>query len=346
MANIIYGVAGEGMGHAIRSAVVIEHLLKKHEVVIVSSGKAFYYLSKRFNNVYKIMGLRFVIKKNKVKDIRTFFYNVIRILKGSLKSIRIIKHLIKKNKIDIAITDFEPFTNMAAGRLPLISIDNIHIIQNCRVEVSKKNLRLYLIARWVIHIFAYNADYFLITTFFFPKIRGKNTFLFAPVLREPILNANKKSENEYILVYQSSDSNKRLIRDIKNVNYNFLVYGFLGKKKKNITFREFNERDFIKDLANCTAVITNGGNLLISEAIFLGKPVLVIPILKHFEQLMNAAYFKKLGYGLYIRKSNEKAISKFISNIDFYKTNLRKYRRSDNSKFFEKLDYLIAALKK
>ncbi len=29
MARILYGVAGEGLGHAVRSRVVVEHLSKK-----------------------------------------------------------------------------------------------------------------------------------------------------------------------------------------------------------------------------------------------------------------------------------------------------------------------------
>ena len=39
--NILYGVVGEGMGHATRSRVVIEHLRTKgHQVKVVVSGRA------------------------------------------------------------------------------------------------------------------------------------------------------------------------------------------------------------------------------------------------------------------------------------------------------------------
>ena len=39
--RILYGVVGEGMGHATRSRVVIEHLLAQgHEVHVVVSGRA------------------------------------------------------------------------------------------------------------------------------------------------------------------------------------------------------------------------------------------------------------------------------------------------------------------
>ena len=38
--RILYGVVGEGMGHATRSSVLLEHLTKQHEVHVVVSGRA------------------------------------------------------------------------------------------------------------------------------------------------------------------------------------------------------------------------------------------------------------------------------------------------------------------
>ena len=55
--KILYGVTGEGVGHAIRSRVLLEELVKEHEVHIVVSGRATEYLEKRFANVHRIWGL-------------------------------------------------------------------------------------------------------------------------------------------------------------------------------------------------------------------------------------------------------------------------------------------------
>jgi uncharacterized protein (TIGR00661 family) len=47
--RILYGVVGEGMGHATRSRVVLEHLLGQgHELHIMASGRARDFLAKRF----------------------------------------------------------------------------------------------------------------------------------------------------------------------------------------------------------------------------------------------------------------------------------------------------------
>ena len=42
--RILYGVNGEGLGHATRSEVVIGSLLNEHDVRVMASGAAFKYL--------------------------------------------------------------------------------------------------------------------------------------------------------------------------------------------------------------------------------------------------------------------------------------------------------------
>ena len=48
--RILYGVVGEGMGHAMRSRLVLEHLLEQgHDVEIMASGRAAEFLRTRFS---------------------------------------------------------------------------------------------------------------------------------------------------------------------------------------------------------------------------------------------------------------------------------------------------------
>ena len=195
MARILYGVAGEGMGHAIRSKVIIEHLLKKHELIIVSSRKPYEFLSKRFKEVYDIHGLHINYKNNKVQSIKTLLHNAYNLPKGSYKTLRKLMKIIKDFKPEIVISDFEPFTGLVSKFFDtkLISIDNMHIMTNCKFKIPKRYYKDYLAAKIVINSFIIKADYYLINTFFYPEIRKKNTFLFPPILRDEILKANFES---------------------------------------------------------------------------------------------------------------------------------------------------------
>src|SRR5689334_13685513 len=81
--RILYGVVGEGMGHAIRSRVILDELVKRHDVQVVVSGRAHDYLAKRANDhlqVKKIWGFTIVTEDNEVRKFRTVLENV----KGAL----------------------------------------------------------------------------------------------------------------------------------------------------------------------------------------------------------------------------------------------------------------------
>ena len=123
---------------------------------------------------------------------------------------------------------------------------------------------------------------------------------------------------------------------------NFIVYGFnIEKVEKNITFRKFNEDQFFKDLGSCKAVLTNGGFTLISESIYLKKPVLSIPVKGQFEQILNAIYLERLGYGEFHEELSVDVILNFLSNLDIYNKSLKSYSQDGNKALLKELDNLI-----
>ena len=75
--RILYGVNGEGLGHATRSRVVIRHLLSAgHEVKAAASGRAFPYLSQYLPDVEEIWGLSFALEQGRVDTWKTLVKNV------------------------------------------------------------------------------------------------------------------------------------------------------------------------------------------------------------------------------------------------------------------------------
>ena len=75
--KILYGVVGEGMGHAIRSSVILHKLVADgHDVHIVVSGRAHDFLKELFPKVSKIWGLTMVMEDNEVKNRLTAAENI------------------------------------------------------------------------------------------------------------------------------------------------------------------------------------------------------------------------------------------------------------------------------
>ena len=65
--RILYGVNGEGLGHATRSEVVIGSLLGEHDVRVMASGAAFKYLEGRLGHVSEVFGPSFAMDHGEIR---------------------------------------------------------------------------------------------------------------------------------------------------------------------------------------------------------------------------------------------------------------------------------------
>ncbi|OFX36034.1 MAG: hypothetical protein A2X08_08245 [Bacteroidetes bacterium GWA2_32_17] len=346
--KILYGVPGEGMGHATRSKVIITHLLENHDVRIVSSNRAFEFLNKQFpNRVYEIKGLNFVYKDGGIEKLKTLQSILKKSPHDLFENITTYKKIHKEFIPDIVITDFETSAYLYGKflKVPIIDVDNIQVLSRCKLDIkipSEEKFN-YNLAKTICKYRVPDCNHYLLSTFFDSKIIKENTEFIPPILRNEIINAKTVYQN-HILVYQTSSSQQNLTKILNEVeNEKFLVYGFnIDEVKGNCILKKFSEDGFINDLATSNAVITNGGYSLISEAVYLKKPVCSFPIKNQFEQFMNAAYIEKLSYGKHLTEFNSKGISEFLDNLNIYRTSIICYTQKGNEDTFNKLDVLLS----
>jgi uncharacterized protein (TIGR00661 family) len=167
---------GEGMGHAMRSRVVLEHLVaQEHEIEIMASGRACDFLGKRFEDTNRIHGFHMIYEENRVRRGKTLWSNVLQGLTGTPKNIQAYFELIKDFKPDVVISDFESWTYLyaKAHRLPIVSIDNMQIINRCAhaPEIIAEHEADFQLSKAFVKSKLPFCDHYLITTFFRPPIR-------------------------------------------------------------------------------------------------------------------------------------------------------------------------------
>src|SRR5919107_6142028 len=137
--KILYGVTGEGMGHAMRSRVVLEHLVRAgHEIEIMASGRAAAFLGKRFEGVNTIHGLHMILEENRVRKGKTLWSNVLNGILGVPQNIGAYFELIEDFEPEVVISDFESWTYYYGRnhRLPILSIDNMQVIHRCELPAE------------------------------------------------------------------------------------------------------------------------------------------------------------------------------------------------------------------
>ena len=341
MANILYGVNGEGAGHSTRAKEVLVHLRQQgHTLHVASFDRGLRNLRDDFE-VTEIFGFRFAYVNNRVRYKRTIAKNLVTMPQAA-KSIKRLKDLIRNSKIDLVITDFEPLTcHVGHGTgLPVISIDNQHCLTNAVVSYPRKYLRDAAAARLVTRLMTPHADAYLVISFFKAPVKKRNTFLFRPLLRQEILKAVPK-QGENVLVYVTSPA-PALVKTLSTVRGRFIAYGFGREGEEgNIVYKKPSLEGFLRDLTEAKAIVANSGFSLVTEALHLGKPYLAVPVEHQFEQIFNAYWLQKTAYGAYWEDLNKECVESFLYNLPLYREKLADYPRQGNDALLAKLDDLI-----
>ena len=347
--RILYGVNGEGMGHATRSQVVIESLLERHEVHVVASGAAFRYLSGVLPDVEEILGAKFVMEDGEIRRWATVRQNITDVGGSAPHSIRHWIEMTRAWRPDVVVTDFEPLSAIYArvGRAPLIAVDNINMLDRCvhDEEIYDGHREDFTIARAVTRSMVPNAVNYLVTTFFYPKLAKGQTTLVPPILRRAIIEAEPEP-GEHLVVYSSGEENA--LAALRDSGIPCRVYGMRGGPAEgttdgNLEFKPRSNEGFVEDLRTARGVVAGGGFSLMSESVYLGKPMLAMPLIGQFEQLMNSRYLEREGFGVSAMELTPKVLDRFLGGLDDFEEQLAGYRQLGNDETLQAVEERVEA---
>ena len=214
-----------------------------------------------------------------------------------------------------------------------------------KFDIPQSEKDNYLLAKNIIKLKVPNCNQYLVSSFFETPIRKKNTRLVPPIIREEIIGLRPTIE-DHLLIYQRIVPEDALIQMLNSLpGEKFLVYGYNKEARHgNVQLKAFSETEFIRQFASAKGVMANGGFSFLSEAVYLKKAVLSVPIAGQFEQFVNAAYLEKLGYGRHFREFSAENIKVFLKDIPMFQESLESYHQDGNSQLFRTLDSLLRDL--
>jgi uncharacterized protein (TIGR00661 family) len=353
--RLLYGVVGEGMGHATRSRVVIGHLLARgHEVRVLVSGRAFGFLEAAFRGragieVREIAGLVMAYRGNALDAWGSVRAN----LRGAPGKVRrnldAVAAMAEEGfELRAVISDFDSWTYLygRSRRIPVVAVDNIQAVRRLRHprEITAGLRGDFLVARIAATLRLPGAWHYLVPTFFFPPVARPRTTLVPPILRDAILAA-RREPGGHVLVYQTSTANDALVPLLRRLPGEFRVYG-MGREGRegNVTLRAFSESGFVEDLRTARAVLAGGGFSLMSEAVHLRVPMLSVPVTGQTEQVMNGRWLRRLGYGDCAEGFTETAVAGFLADLPARERALASYEPRDNAFTFACVDDLLGRI--
>lgn len=300
--KILYGVQGTGNGHITRARVMSQELAAAGiEVDYLFSGRAeadYFdmdcFASKRFRR-----GLTFELENGSIKYFKTAIKNSLPTFYQEVQNLDL-------SGYDCVLTDFEPISAWAsknAGK-KAIGIGHQYVFahdvpQQKPSFVSKKIYDYFAPVEQSIALHWHHFN--------------------APIL-PPIIEQSEipvKHEQQLVVVYLPLESQRQVQQMLSQItDYRFLIYSpeKTVSQHQHIEFLPLSRDGFQVDLHRCDAVISNAGFELSSEALHLGKRLLVRPLQGQSEQQSNAMALERLKYGCSMQQLDAQKAAHFLHN--------------------------------
>lgn len=300
--KILYGVQGTGNGHISRARAMAPYLeAAGAEVDYLFSGRnqSEYFDMEVFGQWQCQAGLTFISSQGKTCPVATLLHNKLGQLLNDIKTLDLCEY-------DLVISDFEPITAWAARRQKVRCVSFGHQYAfNYPIPIEGGNWLSRNMMRWMAPA----------------KLQlGLHWHHYDQPILPPIIDLTEQARpaiKDKILVYLGFESPDDVIPLLQRFpSKTFYYYGHFDKNevRGNVQLRPLSRAGFKHDLADCEGVISNAGFELTSEALHLGKKVLVKPLTGQMEQLSNALAMRELALGDSMSHLDHRAIEAWLNS--------------------------------
>jgi uncharacterized protein (TIGR00661 family) len=356
MATVVYSVCGEGRGHATRVLAMVDELKRHHRVTILAAGDARPLLSSAFEGsgvpVRPIPALRFhYTAGRRLASLKTALAGL-GYLSRLPDSLHRVRRLLEREQPDLVISDFEPLLPRAARRLgiPSLSIDHQHfLLVNDLGSLPPRLRRRAALMALVVRCYDARPRHLVVSSFYRPPLRpGLRRVTQVGVLLRQEIRRMRPSDGSYLVAYLRRFASPSLLAALAACGREIRVYG-LGRRPRDgsLRFMPVDGQRFAEDLAHSAAVICTAGNQLVGEALYLGKPVFVLPEEGNFEQFINAHFLAAMGAGTWKRLESVTAadIGRFLHGLEGYRGRIDRRQLAGNRAALGVVDRFLPALR-
>lgn len=314
--KVLFIVQGEGRGH-LTQAITMEDLLRRngHEVVEVLVGKSnSRHLPGFFNRSIQAPVNRFLSPNflptpanKRVSLSRSVAYNVMK-LPVYLKSMHYIHRRIEESGAELVINFYELLTGLTymlfRPSIPQISIGHQYLFLHRDFEFPHKNGANLWLLRFFTRLTCIGAQEKLALSFHaMEDDEEAHIRVVPPLLRREVLSCDSL-EGDYLHGYMVNSGFGDNIRKWHDNHPEVPLHFFWDKPDEKevcqiddtLSFHQLDDVKFLRYMAGCKAYATTAGFESVCEAMYLGKPLLMVPA--HIEQDCNAYDAARTGAGV------------------------------------------------
>lgn len=327
--KFIFIVQGEGRGHLTQALTLEERLRSEgHEVVEVLVGKSRYRkLPDFFLRQLKAPLSRFespnflptpANRKNNITG--SVLYNMLR-LPAFVRSVFFLRRRIKASGADVVVNFYELLTGMTYLLLRpgvcQVCIGHQYLFLHKDFVFPDANRLELAMLKLFTRLTSIGADERLALSFTrMDNDEKRRIRVVPPLLRKEVMKL-KPLQGDYIHGYMVNAGFASQVNEWHTKRPDVPLHFFYDKKgitdvvevDPTLHYHPLDDRAFLSQMAGCRAYASTAGFESICEAMYLGKPVLMVPA--HIEQECNAYDAMRAGVGVVSREFSLDSLLKF-----------------------------------
>ena len=314
--RFLFIVQGEGRGHLTQALTLEEHLLREgHEVVEVLVGKSrnrelpAFFQKKIKAPIGRFESPNFLpTPANRRNHLtRSVFYNLMH-APAYLRSIAFIRRRIQATGADVVVNFYEMLTGLAYSFFPpkarQICIGHQYLFLHKDFRFPRVNRLQLAMLKIFTRVTAIGSDRKLALSFRkMEDDRKRHIHVVPPLLRKEVLR-QATSNGTYIHGYMVNSGFSAQVQAWHQARPDIPLRFFWDRKGEKevrrvdatLSFHPLDDQAFLEQMGGCRAYASTAGFESICEAMYMGKPVLMVPA--HIEQDCNAHDAARYGAGI------------------------------------------------
>ncbi|MBM3426217.1 MAG: glycosyltransferase [Bacteroidetes bacterium] len=313
--RFLFLIQGEGRGH-LTQALSFANLLKKegHELVGVVVGKSprrqvpDFFLQKIGVAVMPVESPNFETDGQEKKILlRKTIRKSLAKLPTYWTSLQKIHALVQDTQPEVVVNFYEPLAGLYhlffATKIAFWAIGHQYLEKHPEFTFAPNRGLEKFLFRVHTRITAWGASERLALSFL-PKENRNGVQVVPPLLRQEVQELTV-SQGDFFLTYMVNPGYAEEVLTFARNNPNVNIKAFWDKKGAaeneyplpNLSFHQVNDQKFLEAMAACKGLLCTAGFESVCEAMYLGKPVVMVPIAGQFEQACNALDGEQSGAG-------------------------------------------------
>jgi uncharacterized protein (TIGR00661 family) len=333
----ILAVQGEGRGHMTQALSMYDMLIEEGHtvcaVILGSSGTRDvpkFFFEKIKSPIIQLQSPNFVAdKKNKSINVPKSVIHNFKKLKTFRGSLKTIDALMKEHQPDVVINFFDLLIGLYyrfyKPQAKLICVAHQYIYFHPDFEFPEGHWLDKAAIKFYTRLTATRSSKNLGLSFYKIHTSNAEVVVVPPLLRKEIFLLEPKKEDFYLIYLVNSGYFEEVLAwhkthpeitlhcftdapDKINANYEF--------DQTKLFVHAINDTLFLEMMGKARGLASSAGFESVCEAMYLGKPVLMVPIHGHYEQFCNSRDAYKAGAGIFSDNFDLSKLTNFSSTFD------------------------------